>query len=85
MPVKVHPLLFGLPHLAFPRPFAPQIFLSVKKGDQGGQTSQAEQKQPERFQIVAGADPVPGRVEKIRKISGRADFRAFASAEAARP
>lgn len=39
-------------------------------------------KQPERFQIVAGADPVPARVEKIRQISGRADFRGFASADA---
>ena len=38
--------------------------------------------QPERFQIVAGADPVPARLEKIRGISGRADFQAFGSAEA---
>lgn len=38
-------------------------------------------RQPERFQIVAGADPLPGRVEKIRQISGRADYRGFASAD----
>jgi predicted dehydrogenase len=37
---------------------------------------------PDRFQIVAGADPVSARVEKVRRISGRADFRGFASAEA---
>jgi len=39
-------------------------------------------KQPERFEVVAGADPVAARVEKVRQISGRADFRGFASAEA---
>ncbi|MGA2256341.1 MAG: Gfo/Idh/MocA family oxidoreductase, partial [Thermoguttaceae bacterium] len=39
-------------------------------------------RRPERFQIVAGADPVDARVEKVRHISGRADFRGFASAEA---
>jgi len=36
---------------------------------------------PERFEIVAGADPVPERVEKVRGIAGRADFRGFANAE----
>lgn len=35
---------------------------------------------PEQFQIVAGADPVPERVEKIRHISGNAAFRGFDSA-----
>lgn len=39
-------------------------------------------KRPDLFQIVAGADPVPERVEKIRRISGRADFQGFASAAA---
>ena len=39
-------------------------------------------RQPERFQIVAGADPVPARVGKIRQLSGRPDFRGFASAGA---
>ena len=39
-------------------------------------------RQPNRFQIVAGADPVAGRVEKVRRCSGRADFRGFDSAEA---
>ena len=39
-------------------------------------------KQPDRFQIVAGADPVAARVEKIRSISGRPDFRGFPNAEA---
>lgn len=37
--------------------------------------------QPELFRIVAGADPVSGRVEKIRRISGRDDFRAFTCGE----
>ena len=39
-------------------------------------------RRPERFQIVAGADPVGARVEKVRHLSGRGDFRGFASAEA---
>lgn len=34
----------------------------------------------DRFAIVAGADPVAGRVEKMRRISGRPDFRGFGSA-----
>lgn len=38
-------------------------------------------RRPDRFQIVAGADPVAGRVEKIRRWSGNPDFRAFASAQ----
>src|SRR5208337_1956913 len=37
---------------------------------------------PNRFEVVAGADPVPERVEKLRAISGRADFRGFPNAEA---
>ena len=37
---------------------------------------------PERFEIVAGADPVAERVEKIRRTSGNAQFRGFPSAEA---
>ncbi len=36
---------------------------------------------PERFQIVAAADPLPERVEKLRRISGRADFRGFTGAD----
>jgi predicted dehydrogenase len=39
-------------------------------------------RRPDRFEIVAGADPVPARVEKLRQISGRPDFRGFGSAEA---
>ncbi|MCX6929070.1 MAG: gfo/Idh/MocA family oxidoreductase, partial [Verrucomicrobia bacterium] len=39
-------------------------------------------RQPNRFELVAGADPVPAWVEKLRSISGRADFRGFANAEA---
>jgi predicted dehydrogenase len=37
---------------------------------------------PGQFQLVAGADPVPARVEKIRRASGCPEFRGFASAEA---
>lgn len=44
--------------------------------------TQLAARRPERFEIVAGADPVAERVEKIRRISGRADFRGFSSAEA---
>jgi predicted dehydrogenase len=43
--------------------------------------TQLAARRPDRFQIVAGADPVPERVEKIRRISARADFRGFGHAE----
>jgi predicted dehydrogenase len=36
---------------------------------------------PDRFQIVAGADPVPERVQKIQATSANPDFRGFDSAE----
>ena len=45
-------------------------------------TAQLAAGRPDRFSIVAGADPLPERVEKVRRISGRPDFRGFASAEA---
>ena len=38
-------------------------------------------RRPEQFEIVAGADPVPERVQKLRSISGRTDFRSFPDAE----
>jgi predicted dehydrogenase len=44
--------------------------------------TQLAARQPDRFRIVAGADPVPERVEKIRRTSGYPGFRGFASAEA---
>ena len=44
--------------------------------------TQLAARRPERFQIVAGADPVPERVEKIRRISGNPDFRGVPGAEA---
>ncbi len=39
-------------------------------------------RRPDRFEIVAGADPVPERVEKLRGISKRTDFRGFPDATA---
>ena len=39
-------------------------------------------RRPDRFQIVAGADPVPDRVEKVRRLSGNPAFRGFDAAEA---
>jgi predicted dehydrogenase len=44
--------------------------------------TQLAARRPDRFQIVAGADPVPERIEKIRRVSGHADFRGFPNAEA---
>ncbi len=44
--------------------------------------TQLAARRPDRFQIVAGADPVSDRVEKIRRISSNPDFRGFSSAEA---
>ena len=39
-------------------------------------------RRPDRFEIVAGADPLPQRVEKLRGISKRAGFRGFPDADA---
>lgn len=44
--------------------------------------TQLAARRPKQFQIVAGADPVPERVEKIRNVSGNTAFRSFDSAEA---
>lgn len=44
--------------------------------------AQLATRRPDRFQIVAGADLLPERVEKIRRLSGNAGFRTFASADA---
>ncbi len=35
-------------------------------------------RRPERFQVVAGADPQPERVAKLSRLAHRADFRRFA-------
>ena len=43
--------------------------------------AQLAARQPERFAIVAAADPVPERVEKLRGLSGRDDFRGFGGAD----
>jgi predicted dehydrogenase len=44
--------------------------------------AQLAARRPDRFTIVAGADPVAERVSKVRQISGRSDFRGFAGADA---
>ncbi len=44
--------------------------------------TQLASRRPDRFQIVAGADPVPERVAKIRLTSGNPEFRGFTNAEA---
>jgi predicted dehydrogenase len=43
--------------------------------------TQLAARRPDRFQIVAGADPVAERVEKIRRTSGNSAFQCFPSAE----
>ena len=50
-------------------------------GGQAQTYAQLATRRPDRFQIVAGADPVAQRVEKISRISGRADFRGFGGQE----
>lgn len=44
--------------------------------------TQLAARRPDRFRIVAGADPVSERVEKIRRFAGGDDFRGFADAAA---
>lgn len=36
-------------------------------------------RQPQHFRIVAGADPVAGRVERLRSVAAQSDFQAFAT------
>ena len=44
--------------------------------------TQLAARRPDRFRIVAGADPVPERVEKIRQFAGGDGFRGFPDAAA---
>ncbi|HNQ89848.1 MAG TPA: Gfo/Idh/MocA family oxidoreductase [Verrucomicrobiota bacterium] len=44
--------------------------------------TQLAARRPDEYEIVAGADPVPERVEKIRRTSANPGFRGFPSAEA---
>lgn len=50
-------------------------------GARGWTYAQLMMSHPERFELVAAADPVLARVERIRRISARADFAGFASAD----
>jgi len=43
--------------------------------------AQLASRRPDHFQIMAAADPLPQRVERLRQLSGRADFRGCASAD----
>jgi predicted dehydrogenase len=43
--------------------------------------TQLAARRPDRYRVVAGADPVSERVEKLRRLSGQPDFRGFSSAE----
>ena len=44
--------------------------------------TQLAARQPDRYLVTAGADPVAARVEKVRRLSGNPDFRGFDGAEA---
>jgi len=50
-------------------------------GARGWTYAQLLHRHPERFQLVAGADPVQQRVERIQRLAGRSGFRCFGSAE----
>jgi predicted dehydrogenase len=50
-------------------------------GSRGWTYAQLTSRRPDRFALVAGADPHADRVDRMRRLSGRADFRAFASAD----
>ncbi len=50
-------------------------------GSRGWTYAQLMARQPARYQLVAGADPVSERVDRIRQLSGRSDFRAFGGAD----
>ena len=50
-------------------------------GARGQTYTQLAMHLPGQFQVVAGADPVPARVEKLKKISANPEFRGFASGD----
>lgn len=50
-------------------------------GARGWTYAQLMMHHPERFQLVAAADPVPERVERIRKLSANTDFAQFGGAD----
>jgi predicted dehydrogenase len=61
---------------------APLTLACIGCGARAQTYTQLAARHPDRFRIVAGADPVPQRVEKLRRISGQAAFRGFADAGA---
>lgn len=64
------------------RPKQPLTLACIGCGARAQTYTQLAARRPDRFRIVAGADPVPERVAKIRRISGQADFQAFPDAQA---
>ena len=48
-------------------------------GARGFTYAQLAARQPDRYRIVAGADPAPERVERIRAVSANPHFRGFAN------
>jgi predicted dehydrogenase len=58
----------------------PLRIASIGCGARAQTYAQLAAAQPDRFAVVAAADPLAGRVEKLRGLSGRADFRGFDSA-----
>lgn len=51
-------------------------------GSRGQTYTRLAARQPDRFQIVAGADPIHERVQKLAALAGHGQFRGFDSAEA---
>lgn len=63
-------------------PTPPLTLACIGCGARAQTYTQLARRHPRQFQIVAGADPVPDRVEKIRRISENPTFRGFPSADA---
>jgi predicted dehydrogenase len=63
-------------------PHPPLKLACIGCGARAQTYTQLAARRPDQFQIVAGADPVPERLDKIRRTSGNPEFRGFNSAEA---
>jgi len=82
MPSTPNHFITSRPTPPLASPGGPLSIACIGCGARAQTYTQLAARQPDRFRIVAGADPVPDRVEKIRVTSGNPEFRGFKTAAA---
>lgn len=58
-------------------PSSPLTLAAIGCGSRAQIYASLAAQRPDRFRVVAGADPTPARVERLRALSGNPDFRGF--------